>query len=98
MFTFQNYFQEGDDIEYHNGVYLDGCKIVQGNRTVCPPVKPRSDSSDRYGNGFRSFSCRCKQKPIICQPTDDWVVIVPYDNSESTSKGQCKYTKVENIK
>ena len=91
MFIFQNHFQRGEEIEYDHGIYPDGCKFVQGNKTLCPSVNPYAD---RYGNGFRSFSCRCRQTPIICQPTDEWVVITSYDNSESSSKGKCNYIKV----
>ena len=95
MFIFQEPFRQGEDIEYNHGIYPDGCKIVEGNKTVCPNVKP---VNERYGEGFRSFECSCRQTPIICQPTDEWVVIASYDNSESSSKGKCDYMKVENIK
>jgi len=84
---YQGHFYRGEEITYGPGPYPDGCKIVGKD---CPKVNPLSD---RYGHGFRSFSCRCQQQPIICRPTAEWVVIESYDNSESSSSGQLKYTK-----
>ena len=72
-------------------MYPDGCKTEE----QCPLVKTDKDT---YGDGFRSFRCRCKQQPIICRPTSEWVVIDSYDNSNSISPGQLKYQKVRFIR
>ena len=97
MFIFQKHYWNGEAIEYNSRnvkIYPDGCKTVEENK-ICPNVNP---VDERYGQGFRSFKCRCKQNPIICVPTDEWVVITSCDNSEGSSKGKCEYTKVKKYK
>jgi len=51
-----------------------------------------SDHNSEYW-GYSSIRCRCKQEPIICQPSDHWVTIMQCDNSNNDVEAKCSYTK-----
>jgi len=74
---------DGDLIQYDGpATFPNGCT---GNS--CPPVK------NSINWGFSSFKCRCRQEPIICQPSDHYVTIMQCDNMDNDVEVTCSYTK-----
>lgn len=86
FYGYENNHWSGELIKYYGpATFPDGC--TGGN---CPPYE---DWDPDYVNGFGSYKCRCEQDPIICQPTDDWRVIIQCDNTQSSVETLCSYTK-----
>jgi len=85
LYAYKDHNYSGRLVKYKGpGVFPDGCNL-EGK---CPPP-----GSWRSGNGFHSFKCRCKQKPIICQPEDRWKTIDQCDNTQSRAEISCSYKK-----
>lgn len=83
IYGYSEYGYTGDRIEYNGpATFPDACT---GDH--CPPSK-----TDYYW-GFPSYKCRCKQDPIICQPSDHYVTIMQCDNSNNDVEAKCTYTK-----
>ena len=66
------------------------------NSTNCPSPMNYDVFTPRFAAGFRSVQCRCDQDPIVCQPSDEWVLIAQYNNKLDVAT-KFQYTKVENV-
>jgi len=79
---------EGNHHDYNGpATFANGCPYLDDDQ--CHDTMWENDA---YW-GWPSYRCRCQQDPIICQPTDQWVVIMQCDNTNNDVEAKCRYVK-----